>query len=114
MTFPWEQLPATQEAAELPAPRNVEDVVTALQRDFAYAVRMTAVVVHSNNPAFAAVVNTDRGQIIPCGECKFTDGTTVELQDIGMCQPNTPYMTVQEIMAQVWDTATDLGLELVK
>ena len=101
--FPWE-----------PAPRNVEDVVMALQRDFAYAVRMTCIVVHSNNPAFITSANTDRGQIVPRGECRFTDGTTVELQDIGMCQTNTPYMTVQEIMSRVWETATKLGLELTK
>lgn len=101
--FPWE-----------PAVLTAEESIAALQRDFRYAVRMTAVVVHSNNPTFANVVNTDRGQIIPRGECKFTDGTTVELQDIGMCQPNTPYATVQEIMARVWTLATELGLELVK
>lgn len=99
--FPWE-----------PAP--VPDTVAALQRDFAYAVRMTAVAIHSNNPAFVAIINTDRGQIVPRGEVKFTDGTTVELQDIGMCQPQTPYMTVQDIMARVWELATELGLELVK
>ena len=104
--FPWEPEPQPV--------RTVEETVRALQQDFAYAVKMTAVVVRSNNPAFAAVVNTDRGQIIPRGECKFSDGTTVELQDIGMCQPDTPYMSVQEVMARVWELATELGLELVK
>lgn len=102
--FPWEP----------PAARSVEDDVAALRRDFAYAVENTAVVVHSNNPSFALVANTQRGQIVPRGECRFTDGTTVELQDIGMCQPgNVPYMTVEEIMARIWGLARELGLELV-
>lgn len=102
--FPWEPAPTLM----------VADTVAALQRDFAYAVKMTCVVVHSNNPAFAMAANTDRGQIVPRGEVKFSDGTTVELHDIGMCQPNTPYMTVQDIMARVWEMATNLGLELVR
>ena len=79
-----------------------------------YAVRMTAIIVRSNNPAFATVVNTERGQIVPRGEVKFTDGTTVELCDVGMCQPNVPEMTVQDIIARVWAMATELGLEMVK
>lgn len=102
--FPW----------ELPAPvRSVEDTVAALQRDFAYAVANTCIVVHSNNPAFTFVANTQRGQIVPCGEVKFSDGTTVELQDIGMCQPgDVPHMTVQEIMSRIWMQASELGLEI--
>lgn len=88
--------------------------VAALQRDFAYAVVHTAIVVHSNNPAFYFVANTKRGQVTPRGEVKFSDGTTVELQDIGMCQPNMPYMTVQEIMARIWELASELNLEIAK
>ena len=101
--FPWEPAPS----------RDAPDIIAALQRDFAYAVRTTAVIVRSNNPAFATVVNTERGQIVPRGEVKFTDGTTVELQDIGMCQPNVPEMTVHDVMARVWTLATELGMELV-
>lgn len=99
--FPWE-------------PLTVQDTVAALQRDFAYAVSNTAVVVHSNSPAFAMTVNTQRGQIVPRGQVKFSDGTVVELQDVGMCQPNVPYMTVHEIMTNIWSLASELGLELVK
>lgn len=103
--FPWEPAPAP----------SVEDTVAALQRDFAYAVANTAVVVHSNNPAFRLIANTKRGQIIPRGECKFTDGTTIEVQDVGMCQPgDVPHMTVQEIMTQIWELAAELKLELAK
>ena len=98
--FPWETRP-------------LNDTVAALQRDFAYAVRTTCVIVHSNNPAFKAMTNTARGQLVPRGEVKFTDGTTVELHDIGMCQPNVSEMTVQEIMSRIWEMATNLGLELV-
>lgn len=102
--FPWEL-----------APRTTEDVVTALQRDFAYAVANTAVTVHSNNPLFAFTVNTPRGQLVPRNECKFTDGTTIELSDIGMCQPgNMPYMTVPELLEYIFQLATEQGLGLVK
>lgn len=101
--FPWD-----------PPRHPLEDTIALLQRDFRYAVENTAVVVHSNNPAFTFIANTARGQLMPRGEVKFTDGTTVELQDIGMCQANVPYLTVQQIMARVWKLAGDLGLEIGK
>ena len=103
MKFPWEvQLPAVP----------VEDTVALLQKDFAYAVQMTAVLVHSNRPEFQMLVNTPRGQIVPRNECKFTDGTTVEFQDVGMPQPSAVFMSVKELIAQVWDRARELGLEI--
>lgn len=95
--FPWER-----------------DPIEALQRDFAYAVANTAIIVQSNHPAFAMTVNTPRGQSVPRGQVKFSDGTTIELQDIGMCQPGVPFMSVQEIMSHIWSRASELGLELVK
>lgn len=110
MRLPWDQLLAPVDET----PPVLTDMVDALRRDFAFAVANTAVVVHSNNPAMKMIANTARGQIVPREQCKFTDGTTVELQDIGMCQPNVPHMTVQEIVARVWGTASLLGLELVK
>ncbi len=104
MKFPWEtdQLPAVP----------IEDTIRLLQKDFAYAVQCTAVTVHSNNPAFEMLVNTPRGQIIPRNECRFTDGTTIEFQDVGMPQPNAPFMSVKELLARVWDLARGLNLEL--
>jgi hypothetical protein len=101
--FPWD-----------PPQRSVEDTIELIRNDFAYAVANTAIVVHSNNPAFAFIANTQRGQLVPRGEVKLSDGTTVELQDIGMCQPNVPHMTVQQIMTRIWKLASDLGLEIVK
>jgi hypothetical protein len=95
-------------------PRSVDDAIELIQRDFAYAVTHTAIVVHSNNPAMIFTANTHRGQLVPRGEVKFLDGTTVELQDIGMPQVNVQYMTVQQIMSRVWKLASELGLELVK
>ena len=104
MKFPWEvQLPAVP----------IEDTVAALQRDFAYAVQMTAIRVHSNNPELATLVNVPRGQIIPRGVCRFTDGSTVEFQDVGMPQIDVPSMTVHELVAHVWATALIKGLEIV-
>jgi len=97
--MPWE-----------PAP--VQETVALLQRDVAYMVTHTGVMVHSNRPELRMLVNTPRGQIIPRNECRFTDGTTLEFQDIGMPQPGRPTMTVQEIIAQTWTTARELGLEL--
>jgi hypothetical protein len=97
--MPWEIAP-------------VGETVALMQADLAYMVTHTAVIVHSNRPELRMLVNTPRGQIIPRGECKFTDGSTIELQDIGMPQPKAPTMAVQEIMARVWEAARDLGLEL--
>lgn len=101
--FPWD-----------PPRRSVEDTIALIQNDFAYAVANTCIVVHSSNSAFAFVTNTQRGQLVPRGEVRFSDGTTVELQDIGMCQPNVPYMNVQQIMSRIWKLASDLGLEIAK
>ena len=101
--FPWN-----------PPRRSVEDTIALIQNDFAYAVANTAIVVPPSNPAFAFIANTQRGQLVPRGEVKLSDGTTVELQDIGMPQPNTPYMSVQQIMSRVWKLVGELGLEITK
>ena len=101
--FPWD-----------PPKRSVEDTIELIRNDFAYAVANTCIVVHSNNPAFAFIANTQRGQLVPRGEVKFSDGTTIELQDIGMCQPNVPHMTVPQIMSRLWKLTSELGLETSK
>lgn len=103
MTFPWETTPV----------RTTEETVAALQRDLAYAVTHTAVLVHSNQPALAMLVNTSRGQVVPRGECNFTDGSKFELQDIGMPQVGAPVMSVQELMLRIWEITRELGLELI-
>jgi hypothetical protein len=95
--MPWE-----------PAP--IADTVALLQRDFAYAVINTAILVHSNQAALRMLVNTARGQIIPRGTGRFIDGSTVEFQDLGMPQPNAPTMTVEQLIKQVADVARELGL----
>lgn len=97
--FPWEPVP-------------VSETLALLQRDFAYAVAHTAVTVHSSRPELRMLVNTKRGQIIPLGECRFTDGTTFELQDIGMPQVGASSMSVQELMTRLWEIARELELEL--
>jgi len=97
--FPWEPAPVTE-------------TVAAMQRDMAYMVTHTAVLVHSNRPELQMLVNTARGQIVPRGQCKFTDGSTMELQDIGMPQVNAPTMTVNELMARLWGLAREAGLEI--
>lgn len=100
--FPWEK----------PAVQPVEETVELLKRDFAYAVQFTAVLVHSKHPALQMLVNTRRGQIVPRGECRLSDGTTFEMQDVGMPQPNSPTMTVQELIVRVADVVRELGLEI--
>lgn len=114
MTFPWEQTHelTTAEVRDIAAPQDVAQTVALLQKDFAYAVQYTAVLVHSNRPELSMLVNTLRGQIVPRGECKFKDGSKIEFQDIGMCQPGAPVMSVQELMQRVWGIAKELGLEL--
>jgi hypothetical protein len=109
VTYPWETpVPAVVEPPQAPA--TVEHVVQALQRDMAYAVAHTAVLVHSPHEALQLLVNTPRGQIIPRGECKLTDGSTIEFQDIGMPQVGASLMTVPELAARVWEIVKELGL----
>lgn len=105
MKFPWE----TETLPAVP----VEDTVRLLQQDFAYAVRFTAVRVHSNRPELCITVNTLRGQIIPRGKAKFADGTTTEFLDIGMPQPGAPTLEcVTDLITLILDTAKELGLSL--
>lgn len=99
--FPWE-----------PAVQTTEDTVKLLQRDLGYIVSHTGVMVHSTRPELQMLVNTPRGQIVPRGECRFTDGSTMELQDIGAPQIGAQEMTVAELMARVWEIAKKLELEL--
>lgn len=112
MNYPWEQTHelTTVEVAEIHAPATIETVVTALQRDFAYAVAHTAVLVHSSHDELRILVNTARGQIIPRGECKLSDGTTIEFQDVGMPQVGAPLMTVKELLGRVWTIVAKLDL----
>ena len=111
MTFPWETpVPAVVEPPAAPAVMSTKETVAALQRDFAYAMTHTAVIVHSKHEALQLLVNTPRGQIIPRGECKLTDGSTLEFTDIGMPQINVPYMTVKELLGEVWSIVAKLGL----
>ncbi len=67
-----------------------KDVIALLQADLRFMTAYTAVLVHSNQAALQMLVNTERGQIVPRGECKFTDGSTLQFQDIGMPQVGRP------------------------
>lgn len=100
--FPWE-----------PAAPSTADIVAMMQRDLTYMVSHTAILVRSNRPDLAMLVNTPRGQIVPQGQSMFTDGTTMEMQDIGMPQIGAPEMTVHELGAYLWGVISVLGLELV-
>lgn len=112
MKFPWDDV-HTLTVTELPGPPALADTVTALQRDFVYAVQFTAVRVHSNRPEMCVTVNTPRGQIIPRGIAKFSDGTTTEFQDIGMPQIGVSSVEcVTELVGMILDTAKNLGLSL--
>lgn len=100
--FPWE-----------PAVPSTADTVAMMQRDLTYMVSHTAVLVRSNRPELAMLVNTPRGQIVPRGQSTFTDGVTMEMQDIGMPQVGAPEMTIHELGAHLWGVVSSLGLELV-
>jgi hypothetical protein len=91
---------------------TLEEIVTALQRDFAFAVKHTAVMVRSTNPELCLVVNTERGADIPAGKACFSDGTEIEMQDIGMPQVGIPLMTARELADLILQRATELGLKL--
>ncbi len=97
--MPWEPVPVAEQ-------------VDLLKADVAYMVTHTCVVVRSNREELRLRINTPRGQIVPRGECKFSDGTTIEYQDLGMPQPGAPEMTVDELTTRVWKIAASLGLEL--
>ena len=99
MSYPWEK-------------PSLEDTVCALQRDFAFAVRHTAVLVRSSNADLRMIANTERGQEMPKGVCVLTDGSTIEFQDIGMPHPNMPTMSMQDLVKAVFAKATELGLEI--
>lgn len=101
--LPWE--------IDTPA-KSTGDTVRDLQRDMAYIVAYTAVMVHSSRAELRMLVNTRRGQIVPRGECTFSDGTTVEFADIGAPQIGAPEMAVPDLVARVFETATAMGLEL--
>ena len=97
--MPWEPVP-------------VAETVALLQQDFAYAIKYTAVLVHSARPELRMLINTARGQIIPRGECKFTDGTTIEFQDVGMPQVGVEEMSLQDLIDRVYNAARMIGLEI--
>lgn len=102
MTYPWE-------TASEP---SLAETVRALQADMAYAIGHTAILVRSSNTLLRMVANTVRGQSMPPGVCTFTDGSTVEFQDIGMPQAGVPEMTVPELVRAVFHKATELELEI--
>lgn len=107
--MPWDKPP---DEPESPAERSLADTVAAIQADIAFAVQHTAVLVRSSNEALRTVANTERGQLTPPGFVTFTDGSTVEFQDIGMPQPGAPLMTVHELVKACFAKAIELGLEI--
>jgi hypothetical protein len=123
MTYPWEKEKSLRDALPWEAPtdvdllrnwtQSIEETVTALQRDFAFAIKYSSTLVRSSNPDLRMIVNMERGQKLPPGEVTFTDGSTMEFQDIGMPQIGVPTMTVQELAQTAYNKATELGLELV-
>lgn len=100
--YPWEPVPA----------EPIADTVANLQADMRYIVTHTAIITRSEHAELRMCVNTPRGQIIPRGECKFTDDTTLEFADIGMPQVGASEMTVKELVTKIWDLAANAGLEL--
>lgn len=113
MRFPWEQetLPAAPEPAAPAMP--IEKQVELLTRDFATAVAYTAVLVHSPHAALQILVNVPRGQIIPQGVAKYSDGSTVYFQDIGMPQPGAPFEDMPWLLRTVFEITQELKLEHV-
>jgi len=117
MTFPWEKpapLPMPWDAPAVPV-RSTDDTVRALQRDVAYMVTHTAIMVHATGPQAAALgmlINTRRGQLVPTGEVKCSGGHTLRFQDLGMPQPGAPEATVQWLVAEMVDVTHRLGLEI--
>lgn len=111
-TLPWVK-PAALPWAQ--PERPLADTVKLLQADVAYLVKHTAVAVHATGEHAAALsmlVNTARGQLVPTGVGRLTQGHTITFQDIGMPQVGAPSMTMRELAQHVHAVATGLGLEL--
>lgn len=102
--MPWDAVPAV---------RTVEDDVQSLKGDLAYIITHTSVLVHSKHTALQMLFNTARGQIIPRGECKLSDGSVVEFYDTGMPRPNAPALPVKDIIFKVLEIVQTLGLEVM-
>lgn len=113
MKFPWEQetLPAAPEPGQLPT-TQLEKQVELLTKDFATAVAYTAVLVHSPHAELRILANVPRGQLVPQGVAKYSDGSTVQFQDVGMPQPGAPFMGIPELLRRVFELTQELGLEL--
>jgi hypothetical protein len=100
-----------------PSLENLVATVRAIQADIAFAVTHTAVLARSDNALLRMVVNTPRGQEIPKGVVKYSDGglhiaATIEFQDVGMPQVGVPTMSMLELAQLVHTKALELGLEL--
>lgn len=113
MNLPWVQPQAALPWAQ--PERPLAETVRALQADVSYMVKHTAVAVHVTGPHGAELsmyVNTPRGQLIPTGTGRLTQGHTVTFQDIGMPQPGLPAMSIAELAQALTEKAAALGLEL--
>ena len=111
-------LPWAQPAPSLPwaqPVRSIDETVRLLQADVSYMVKHTAVAVHVTGPHAAELsmyVNTPRGQLVPTGTGRLTQGHTVVFQDIGMPQPGLPFMSIKELAQALTQRAAALGLEI--
>jgi hypothetical protein len=117
MSMPWDAPEAPLVPWAQPGPPAVADVAEKLRRlqeDVGTIVTHTGVMVHATGPHAAALsmlVNTRRGQLMPTGVARYTDGTTIQFQDIGMPQPGAPFMTLPELFQQLYGIVQQLGLQ---
>lgn len=103
--------PALPTVAETVTAELVEEQVSRLRDDVTVMVTHTGILVRSSREELRFQINTPRGQIIPRGEAKYSDGSTIEFQDLGMPQPGAPFMSIEELVNKILKTAFDLGLE---
>lgn len=103
--------PALPTVVETVEALPVEEQVSLLRDDVAIMVTHTGILVRSPHPEMRFRINTPRGQIVPRGEAKYSDGSTIEFQDLGMPQPGAPFMSIEDLVNKVLKTAHDLGLE---
>lgn len=111
INLPWQPPPAALPWAQ--PERPLSETVRLLQADVSYMVKHTAVAVHVTGPHAATlsmVANTPRGQLVPTGEGRLTQGHVVIFQDIGMPQPGLPEMTIDELSQALTEKALALGL----
>lgn len=100
--MPWETDPEP----------TTEEKLERLRKDVSAMVACTCALVRSSHEDLHGLrMNVPRGTV-PKGQSFYKDGTTLEIVDLGMPQPQTPFGAITDLLAIIADAAKEAGLEL--